>query len=86
MREYGITDEYEDLEDLEIRLYDDMLHPNVDMGFEIPHLERDHYSRGSTPFEQDLSRFPELFHRYQENYDRYEDANRKFDAELKGTQ
>ena len=56
------------------------------MGFEIPEEERDEYSRGTTPYEQDLSKFPELFHRYQENYDGFETANRKFDSELKGTQ
>lgn len=56
------------------------------MGFDMREHERDQISRGSTPYEQDLSKYPELFHRYQENYDSFEAANRKFDSELKGTQ
>ena len=34
-----------------------------------------------TPYEQDLSQYPEVFRRYQENYERYDRQQRKYDTE-----
>ncbi len=39
-----------------------------------------------SPYEQDLSRFPEIFKMYGENFERYEQAKKRFDTEKKGEQ
>ncbi len=84
IQEIGLTEHFEDIEDLEMRVHDDQLDNSLEMNLPLQETEPDNLTRGNTPYEQDLSKYPEIFHQYQENYDRFEDANRKFDTEPKG--
>ncbi len=33
------------------------------------------------PYEQDLTQYPEVFHKYQENYKRYDEIKARFESE-----
>ena len=87
-REFGMTADFEDMEDLELRVYDEDMSTSLEHdGVEHSPVENpDYFTRGKTPHEQDLAKYPELFHQYQENYSAFEQANRKFDQEIAGTQ
>ncbi|CAI2373490.1 unnamed protein product [Moneuplotes crassus] len=49
-------------------------------------IEPDQGDRTWSPYEQDLSRFPEIFKMYGENFDRYEQVKKRFETEQPGEQ
>lgn len=49
-------------------------------------VEENQEERTWSPYEQDLSRFPEIFKMYGENFERYEEVKKRFDTEAPGEQ
>lgn len=58
---------HDDMEYIEHRVYHDYV-GSVDYGLEEPNVKGDPHTRNWTPYEQDLSAYPEVFKKYQENY------------------
>ncbi len=64
--EMGMPVTHEDLEYIEHRVYHDYV-GSVDYGLKDPNLHPDGPTRGWVPYEQDLSQYPEVFKKYQQN-------------------
>lgn len=84
LKDMGLPFEDDDMEYMENRVSSqynmDALNPN----FYSPLTAPDSDERTWDPYEQDLSRYPEIFKMYGENYDRYEKVKKKFENEEKG--
>merc|ERR1712083_1189820 len=65
----GVT--HEDFEYIEHRIYHDYV-ASADFDLEDPNHAEGEQKRNWTPYEQDLSQYPEIFHKYQENYAKYD--------------
>lgn len=76
----GIPTTHEDLELIEHRVYHDYV-GMVEFGLEDPNIKAQSMSRGSQPYEQDLSQYPEVFKKYQENYAKYDEVRERFENE-----
>ena len=46
-----------------------------------PNHERGEHKKSWTPYEHDLSAYPEVFKRYQENYEKFDEQKRTFETE-----
>jgi hypothetical protein len=71
---------HEDLEYVEHRVYHDYV-STVEYDFESPIHEENSFDRNWVPYEQDLSQYPEVFKKYQENYALYDKVRERFDNE-----
>ena len=71
---------HEDINYIEHRVYHDYV-GTVDYDLKDPGLEEDALSRSWTPYEQDLTQYPEVFKKYQENYDKYDRIKKRFETE-----
>jgi len=72
---------HEDLEYIEHRVYHDYV-GTVD--YEVmkdPGHEENSFDRSWTPYEQDLTQYPEVFKKYQENYEQYDKLKERFENE-----
>ena len=78
--ELGMPSTHDDLEYIEHRVYHDYV-GTADFDLPDPNLREGHRDKGSQPYEQDLSQYPEVFKKYQENYARYDKVKAKFENE-----
>lgn len=65
--EMGMPMTHEDMEYIEHRVYHDYV-GSVEYGIQEPNVQEDSNTRTWQPYEQDLSAYPEVFKKYQENY------------------
>ena len=71
---------HEDMEYIEHRVYHDYV-GTVDYDLKDPgHLENS-IDRSWMPYEQDLTQYPEVFKKYQENYSKYDKVKARFENE-----
>ena len=80
--EHGLPVTHDDMEYIEHRVYHDWV-GGTEFDVKIPHLEPDAITNKKSwnPYEQDMSRYPEIFKKYTDNYDRYEQVKKKFATE-----
>ena len=71
---------HDDLEYIEHRVYHDYV-GTVDYDLRDPGHSEDSFTRSWTPYEQDLSQYPEVFKKFQENYSKYDEVKEKFENE-----
>ena len=71
----GMPVTHDDLEYIEHRVYHDYT-GTVDFGLKDMNME--HPYRNWVPYEQDLSQYPEVFKKYQENYEKYDKVEERF--------
>ena len=69
--EIGMPVTHEDMEYIEHRIYHDYV-ASADFDMANPNTEPGERYKQWTPYEQDLSQYPEIFQKYQENYKRYD--------------
>lgn len=81
----GIPTQWKDMQYLVHRIYHDY-NSKIDQTGGAPEFEAHSEYEGSDPYRQDVSRFPEMFKSYGENYDLYERARNKFQTETPGVQ
>ena len=65
--ELGMPVTHDDMEYIEHRVYHDYV-ATVDFDLREPGHEHNYRDRSWTPYEQDLTHYPEVFKKYQENY------------------
>lgn len=75
--ELGMPVTHDDLEYIEHRVYHDYV-GTVDYGLKDPNLNPDGPNASNLPYEQDLSQYPEIFKKYQENYEKYDAVENRF--------
>ena len=78
--EVGMPVTHEDFEYIEHRIYHDYV-ASVDWDLNDPNHEKGEHKKTWTPYEQDLSAYPEVFKKYQENYDKYDKQAKEFREE-----
>ena len=78
--EVGMPVTHEDFEYIEHRIYHDYV-SSIDFDMKDPNHERGEHKKNWTPYEQDLSAYPEVFKKYQENYDKYDKQKKEFETE-----
>lgn len=69
--EHGMPITHDDINWIEHRVYHDYV-GTVDYGITDPSTAEDSVNRSWEPYEQDLSQYPEVFKKYQENYAKYD--------------
>ena len=69
--EIGMPVSHEDFEYIEHRIYHDYV-ASADYDMYDPNHAEGEAKRNWTPYEQDLSQYPEVFRKYQENYAKYD--------------
>jgi carbonic anhydrase/acetyltransferase-like protein (isoleucine patch superfamily) len=74
--EIGMPVTHEDFEYIEHRIYHDYV-ASADFDMEDPNHAPGEMRKNWTPYEQDLSHYPEIFHKYQENYAKYDELKEK---------
>ena len=77
LRAAGIPETHEDMEYIEHRIYGDYVGSLDFQHYNHNHVEGSH-SKKWTPYEQDLSHYPEVFRQYQENYAKYDEVKARF--------
>jgi len=78
--ELGMPQTHEDMEYIEHRVYHDYV-GTVDYDLQDPNLAENSVDRNWVPYEQDLSQYPEVFKKYQENYAAYDKVKERFEEE-----
>ena len=78
LMELGLPQTHDDMEYIEHRMYHDYV-GTVDHDLRDPGM--DDADRSWQPYEQDLSKYPEVFKKYQENYARYDKVKQRFENE-----
>lgn len=78
--EIGMPQTHEDFEYIEHRIYHDYV-ASADFDMQDPNHAPGEMRKTWTPYEQDLSHYPEIFHKYQENYEKYDQLKAKTEAE-----
>lgn len=78
--ELGMPQTHEDMEYMEHRVYHDYV-GTVDHGAKDASLGENAPDRGWTPYEQDLTQYPEVFKKYQENWAKYDQVKARFENE-----
>ena len=78
--EIGMPTTHEDFEYIEHRIYHDYV-GSADFDMEDPNHAAGERNKAWTPYEHDLSHYPEVFHKYQENYAKYDELKAKTEAE-----
>lgn len=74
----GMPQTHEDMEYIEQRVYHDYV-GTIDHDLPNPNLIENAPDRGWIPYEQDLTHYPEVFKKYQENYAKYESVKERFE-------
>jgi hypothetical protein len=80
MFELGMPATHNDLEYIEHRVYHDYI-GTVDFDLQDPNHAENSFDRNWVPYEQDLSQYPEVFKKYQENYTKYDKVKDRFENE-----
>jgi hypothetical protein len=78
--EYGMPSTHEDFDYIEHRVYHDYV-GTVDYDIKDPNHTYGDETKAWLPYEQDLTPYPEVFHKYQENYKRYDRVKTRFENE-----
>ena len=78
--EVGMPVTSEDFEYIEHRIYHDYV-ASADFDMNDPNHAPGELHKTWTPYEQDLSHYPEVFHKYQENYAKYDELKARTAAE-----
>ena len=78
--EVGMPVTHEDFEYIEHRIYHDYV-ASADFDMDDPNHAEGEAKRNWTPYEQDMSQYPEVFHKYQENYAKYDKLKDEFENE-----
>ena len=86
LKDMGLPFEDDDMEYMENRVISQYNSDAMDPKFYNPVTAADSDERTWDPYEQDLSRYPEIFKMYGENYERYEKVKKRFETEEKGKQ
>ena len=76
----GMPETHEDMEYIEHRVYHDYV-SSVDYDIKNPMYSKEANTKKWTPYEQDLSQYPEVFKKYQENYEKYDKVKERFEME-----
>lgn len=71
---------HDDLEYIEHRVYHDYV-GTVDFDLKDMNHNENSIDRSWVPYEQDLTQYPEVFKKYQENYDKYDKVKARFESE-----
>ena len=82
MGDLGMPKDHEDLEYIEQRIYQDYV-ASVHYDIRDPNHDENSINRNWTPYEQDLTHYPEVFKMNQENYGRYDKVKERFQNEEK---
>lgn len=80
LAEHGLPSTHEDMELIEHRTYHDYV-GTVDYDIRDPNHEPNADTKAWLPYEQDMTHYPEVFHKYQENYGRWDKVKQRFDTE-----
>jgi len=75
--EMGMPQTHDDMEYIEHRVYHDYV-DGLDYEKEDPDYQAGSENRSWSPYEQDLSQYPEVFKKYQENYAQYDKVKERF--------
>jgi hypothetical protein len=78
--ELGMPVTHDDLEYIEHRVYHDYV-STVDFDLKDINHNENSIDRSWVPYEQDLTQYPEVFKKYQENYDKYDKVKARFENE-----
>ena len=78
--EVGMPTTHEDFELIEHRIYHDYI-ASVDFDMDDHNHRRGSHKKNYTPYEHDLSQYPEVFQKYQENYAKYDEVKERFATE-----
>ena len=78
--EIGMPVTHEDFEYIEHRIYHDYV-GSADFDMEDPNHAEGESKRNWTPYEHDVSQYPEVFHKYQENYAKYDKLKEETERE-----
>lgn len=78
--EMGVPVTHDDLDYIEHRVYHDYV-GTVDYDIRDPAHSEGSFDRSWTPYEQDLTHYPEVFKQYQENYSRFDQVKHRFETE-----
>lgn len=78
--EIGMPSTHEDFNYIEHRIYHDYI-ASADFDHDDPNHEPGEHKRNWTPYEHDLSHYPEVFQKYQENYQKYDEVKERFATE-----
>ena len=73
----GMPQTHDDMEYIEHRVYHDYV-DGLDYEKEDPDYQAGSENRSWSPYEQDLSQYPEVFKKYQENYAQYDKVKERF--------
>jgi len=76
----GMPATHDDMEYIEHRVYHDYV-ATVDFDGKDANLDPSAMDRNWTPYEQDLTQYPEVFKKYQENYSKYDKIKERFENE-----
>ena len=80
LQEYGLPMTHDDMEYIEHRVYHDYL-GTVDLDIRDENHTAGAEEKAWIPYEQDMTHYPEVFKRYQDNYKRYDELKNKFETE-----
>lgn len=78
--EIGMPVTHDDMEYIEHRIYHDYVGA-LDFDMKDPNHQKGSLTRNWTPYEQDMSAYPEVFKQYSENYAKYDTVNERFEKE-----
>ena len=78
--EVGMPVTHDDMEHIEHRIYHDYV-GSADFQMHDNNHSPDAFSKKWTPYEQDLTNYPEVFRQYQENYKAYDKVTERFENE-----
>jgi len=80
LAEYGLPQTIEDIDYIEHRTYHDYV-GTVDYDIRDPNHSEGELTKQWVPYEQDLTHYPEVFRKYQENYQRFDELKARFENE-----
>lgn len=81
LNEFGMPRTHEDMEYIENRVYHDYVSKIDFEHIQNPQFGEDSFNRNWAPYEQDLSQYPEVLRKYQENYKLHDDIKAKMENE-----
>jgi len=78
--EIGMPVTHDDMDYIEHRIYHDYV-AAVDFDMDDPNNRKGSLTKKWTPYEQDMTHYPEVFRQYQENYAKYDQVQERFEKE-----
>lgn len=80
LQEVGMPQSHDDMEYIEHRIYHDYV-GSADFQMKDHANEENSFTKTWTPYEQDLTNYPEVLKKFQENYAAYDQVKARFEAE-----